>query len=302
MALPTVRRSVARSSALAHRASRPHATLVPLPWFPFPVLASDGERAAGERIARRAEAACALLADALGVRPELSLVVLGRDDWAHYAAVPEYGVTHVGHAGELVVGAEPADAWHAVSDFFATRLSPRALARLTAIHGVDAVNGRGPALAALAEALIAHEIAHLVAAQAGARFPRRWIEEAFANYALVAVLGETDPAGLRLVGSLAEAAATLDDALPTLAAFESEFGRMDVVRCVLAELAITRGVYVAYAWGQTTPLARFLAAFRGGRVDRDADYELGRMLASRVHPALAAIPARFLPAPAGLAA
>jgi hypothetical protein len=189
-----------------------------------------------------------------------------------------------------------------VSDFFAARLAPRACERLSEIHGNDTAPGRGPSHAALAEALIAHEIAHLVAAQAGARFPRRCCEQALANYAHVAVLGETDPAGLRLVGSLAEAAATLDDALPTLAAFESEFGRMDVVRCVLAELAITRGVYVAYAWGQTTPLARFLAAFRGGRVDRDADYELGRMLASRVHPALAAIPARFLPAPAGLAA
>jgi hypothetical protein len=300
MAHPTARLGAAPSSALAHSASRPHGTLVPLPWFPFPVLASEGERAAGERIAQRAEAACELLANALGVRPELSLVVLGRDDWAHYAAVSDYGVTHVGHAGELVVGAEPADAWHAVSDFFAARLAPRACERLSEIHGIDPVTGRGPALAALAEALIAHEIAHLVAAQAGAQFPRRWIEEAFANYALVAVLGETDPAGLRLVGSLAEAAAKLDDALPTIAAFEAEFGRLDVVPSVLAELAITRGVYVAYAWGQTAPLARFLDAFRDVRVDRDADYELGRMLATRVHPAIAAIPARFAPAGAGL--
>ena len=299
---PTARRGAARSSALASFASRPQGTLAPLPWFPFPVLASVDERAAGERIAQRAEAVCELLAKALGVRPELSLVVLSRDDWARHAAVPDYGVTHVGHAGELIVGAEPAEAWHLVSEFFAQRLAPGACARLTDIHGVDPVNGRGPALGTLAEALIAHEIAHLVAAQAGVGFPRRWIEEAFANYALVAVLGETDPAGLRLVGSLAEAAAKLDDALPTLAAFEAEFGRMDVVASVLAELAITRGVYVAYAWGQTAPLARLFATFRGARVERDADYELGRMLATRVHPAIAAIPARFLPARAGLAA
>ena len=302
MADPTARPGAARASAGMHAASRPHGALVPLPWFPFPVLASASERAAGERIAQRAEAACELLAKALGVRPELSLVVLGRDDWAQHAAVPDYGVTHVGHAGELVVGAQPADAWHAVSEFFATRLSPRACARLTDIHGVDPVNGRGPALADLAETLIAHEIAHLVAAQAGVDFPRRWIEEAFANYVLVAVLGETDPAGLRLVGSLAEAAAKLDDTLPTLAAFEAEFGHLDVVTSVLAELAITRGVYVAYAWGQTAPLARFMSAFRDVRVDRDADYELGRMLATRVHPAIAAIPARFAPKRAGLAA
>jgi hypothetical protein len=285
----------AERSRLSAGSARPQGGLVPLPWFPFPVLASAGERAAGERIAQRAEAACELLASVLDVRPELSLVVLGRDDWDSHAAAAAYGVTHVGRGGELVVGAEPADAWHAVSDAFAQRLSPRALERLVDIHGIDPLNGRGPSLAALAEALIAHELAHLVAAQAGVEFPRRWLEEAFANYALVAVLGETDPAGLRLVGSLADAAAKLDDALPTIDEFETAFGRMDIVPSVLAELAITRGVYVAYAWGQTKPLANLFAAFHDARADRDADYELGRMLARRVHPALAAIPARFAP-------
>jgi hypothetical protein len=278
------------------------ARLVPVAGLPVSVTASRRERPAAKRIARKALAAANLLHSVLGLAPRLALRVLGRDDWPRGADAAAYGVTHVASDGCLVAGAEPADEWHAVSDHFAEHLPARDLAHVIDVHGLDPINRRGPALRALAESLIAHEVAHLLAAQQAAVFERRWLEEAFANYALVAVLGETDPAGLRLVGSLAEAAATLDDALPTLAAFESEFGRMDVVRCVLAELAITRGVYVAYAWGQTTPLARFLAAFRGGRVDRDADYELGRMLASRVHPALAAIPARFLPAPAGLAA
>ncbi|HEX6136975.1 MAG TPA: hypothetical protein VF059_04920 [Casimicrobiaceae bacterium] len=278
-------------------------SLVGLPWFPFPVAVSASERTAGERIAQRAQAARKLLGDVLGAAPKLSLVVLARDDWDRHARIPSYGVTHVGPDGELIVGAEPADAWHAVSDYLARRLSPRACAELAGVHGVDATNGRGPALEALAERLIAHEIAHLAATQAGIEFPRRWLEEAFANLALVAVLGETDPAGLRLVGSLAEAAATLDDDMPSLAGFEAEFGQMDVVPSVLAELAITRGAYAAYAAGHTAPLARLFAALRDHRLARDADYELGRMLAARVHPALAAIPARFASSRAvGLAA
>ena len=271
----------------------PDSALVSLPWFPFPVLVSASQQAAGERIAQRALAAYELLRDLFDVRPELSLVVLARKDWPRHAAIDTYGVTHLGHGGELVVGAEPADAWHGVSAYFAERVSPRACAHLTDIHGLDPVNGRGPDLAALAETLIAHEIAHLVASQSGIEFPRRWLEEAFANYALVAVLGETDPAGLRVVGSLAEAAAKLGDAMPTLAQFEAEFGRMDIVPSVIAELAITRSVYVAYAWAQTAPLARLFASLRKARTTRDADYELGRMLATRVHPAIAAIPSRF---------
>ena len=276
--------------------------LVGLPWFPFPVAVSAGARAAGERIAQRALAAHRLLGAALGTAPELSLLVLSRDDWDRHADVSSYGVTHVAAGGELIVGAEPADAWHAVSEFLAQRLSAGACAELADLHGVDATNGRGPDLARLAETLVAHEIAHLAARQSDVEFPRRWLEEAFANYALVAVLGETDPAGLRLVGSLAEAAATLTDAMPPLARFEAEFGQMDIVPSVLAELAITRGVYAAYAVDGTAPLARMFATFRSDRHHRDADYELGRMLATRVHPAIAAIPARFAPRTIGLAA
>lgn len=277
-------------------------SLVGLPWFPFPVAVSAGARAAGERIAQRALAAHRLLGAVLGTALELSLLVLSRDDWDRHADVSSYGVTHVAEGGELIVGAEPAHAWHDVSEFLGGRLAPEACAQLADLHGVDATHGRGPDLTGLAETLVAHEIGHLAASQCGVEFPRRWLEEAFANYALVAVLGETDPAGLRLVGSLAEAAATLTDAMPTLACFEAEFGRMDVVPSVLAELAITRGVYAAYAIDGTAPLERMFATFRNDRHPRDADYELGRMLASRVHPAIAAIPECFAPRTIGLAA
>ena len=289
------------TSRAAHRSSlrgvrrapmRPGSRLVTIPGFPFPVLASGRERPVARRIARRALAAADLLCDVVGIAPRLSLRILDREDWARHADVPSYGVTHVSCSGDLVVGAEPAAEWHAVSDYFARQSPADALAQLIAVHGVDAVNRRGPDLSALAESLIAHEVAHLLAAQESVGFPQRWLEEAFANYALVAVLGETDPAGLRLVGSLAEAATTFDARMPALADFEGNFGQMDVVTSVLAELAITRGVYGAYATQHTRPLATLFASFHSDRRARDADYELGRMLAA-LHPSIAAIPARF---------
>ena len=277
-------------------------TLVELPEFAFPVTVSASARSAGERIARRAAAAQRVLKRILGVETRLSLAVLSRRDWATHAEVPAYGVSHRARDGRLIVGAEPADAWHAVSSYFGRRLATRARTELTAVHGVDAANGRGPDLTALAESLIAHEIAHLCAAQSGVSFPRRWLEEAFANHALVAVLAETDPEGLRRVRSLAEAGAALCDALPTLAEFETNFGSMDVVPSVLAELAITRSAYVAHSVYQAKPLARLFAAFRDARLARDADYELGRMLVTRVHSSIAAIPLRFACARVGVAA
>src|SRR5512142_3148956 len=282
-------------SALVSFVSRPpkRPPLVTLPDFPFPVAASRGAKRAARRIAERALSACTLFDRTLGVRPALSLQVLARADWSAYASAEAYGVVHDGDGDDLVVGAEAADVWHTVSAYFAARLGPAACARLCAVHGVDAVHGRGPALEALAETLIVHDLAHRLARDAGIAFPRRWLAEAFANLALVVVLGETDPAGLHRVGSLAEAAVALEDDLPTLTEFEAEFGRMDVARSVLAELMITRAAYAAYAQHGTAALARFHAAFAAPRDARDADYELGRMLATRVHPAIAAIPGRF---------
>ena len=258
--------------ALAHRADPIAHGLVPLPWFAFDVASSAGCRAAAARLARRAEHAYWLLRQTLDVSPPLRLAVLDRAAWRALPDAPPFGVMHVDGDGVLVVGAEPAGAWCGVSAWLAEHLDVQALARLTHVHGEDP-RTRGPALGPLAEALIAHEIGHVFAHAAGARFPTRWLAEAFANYAMVAALGETDPAGLRRLGSLADAAETLDHHLPSLEQFEASFGRMGVIPSVLAQLALTRGVYQTYAAVHTAGLRRML------------DLEL--------HPTIAAIPQLF---------
>ena len=115
-------------------------TLVELPEFAFPVTVSASARSAGERIARRAAAAQRVLKRILGVETRLSLAVLSRRDWATHAEVPAYGVSHRARDGRLIMGAEPADAWHAVSSYFGRRLATRARTELTAVHGVDAAD------------------------------------------------------------------------------------------------------------------------------------------------------------------
>jgi len=274
--------------------------LTPLRGFPFAVLASEHAGAAATRIALRAQDACDLLRDVLGEAPHLSLRVLDRHSWAAHAEIASYGVTHVANNGDLVVGVTPADAWHGVSRYLARNLPGHELARLVDVHGADPGDPRGPALDALAESLIAHEVAHVLVDQQRIVFPSRWLEEAFANYVLVAVLGTNDPAGLRLLGSLAEAARALDAGMPTLAEFERGSSRTDVASSVLAELAITRAVYAAYATHDTVPLADLFEALRDS-ADPDADWELGRLHVPGLHPSIAAIPAAFA-APVGIAA
>jgi hypothetical protein len=292
---------VAPARARLRRTESSRAGPAPLRGFPFSVLASRAAVATATRVALRAQDAGELVRDVLGVAPRLSLRVLDRQDWPSHAEAAPYGVTHVAANGDLVVGASAADAWHDVSSHFARSLPARELTRLVAIHGVDSKNRRGPSLEALAESLIAHEVAHLLVAQQRIVFPSRWLEEAFANYVLVAALGDNDPVGMRLVGSLAEAARALDAGMPTLAEFERRFGRLDVVSSVLAELAITRAVYAAYATRHTASLAQLFAAVKTS-ADPDADWELGRMLGSRIHPSIASIPDAFAIGRVGLAA
>ena len=289
------------AQAPAAPAAREPAVLESLPWFPFTVLASHGARPAAVRIARRTERAYWFLRQALDTTPRLRLLVLDRAAWPTTAEAPDYGVMHVNAEGDLVTGATPALAWAGISAWFAEHLDSRTLATLVRVHGRD-LRTRGPALAEVAEALIAHELAHLIAQQSGVRFPRRWLAEAFANYAMVAVLGETDPVGLRRLGALADAAETLAHHVPRQDEFESEAG-LDIMASVLAQLALTRGAYDAYAAAQAAPLLRLLRLFRepaarGAGATRlvptaPSDAELERLLALHVHPAVAAIPHRL---------
>jgi hypothetical protein len=273
----------------------PQSGLEPLPWFPFTVAVSAGSAVAAVNIATRCERAYWVLRRVFGVIPRFRLLVLARADWAAYAEVPNYGIVHVTAGGHLVIGSEPADAWHDVSGYLAKHLPAAALRKLVGVHGRDSINA-GPDLTAVADALIAHELAHLFATQSGVVFPKRWLAEAFANYALIAVLGETDPTSLHRVGTLAEAAHLLDHALPTLEAFEDPEDGLPVAISVLAQLALTRSAFAAYADAQTKPLARWFAfhdAPVAASIAADAGDDYRRQLGLEIHAAIAAIPDQF---------
>jgi len=281
-------RSPGSAAALATPFAWPASGLDPLPWFPFTVAVSRGHTAAGERLAQRTERAYWQLRKMLGVAPRFRLLVLAPGDWGAYAAADAYGVAHATSDGHLVVGTQPADAWHDIARFLALHLSPAGLRSVLKSQGPDRRHPAAPDLSFVADTLIAHELAHVVAAQAGARFPRRWLAEAFANYALVAVLAESEPAALHRLGSLAEAARELAALTHSVAEFEAADGTLEPAHSVLTHLALTRAAFAVYAEAGTAPLQRWLEAARAPAAEPDADHELGRFL-TRIHPALAAL-------------
>jgi len=279
------------ASALAEPFAWPASGLEPLPWFPFTVAVSRGHAAVGERLAQRTERAYWYMRKLVGVTPRFRLLVLSPDDWPQYAEVATFGVSHATQDGHLIVGTQPASEWHDIARFLALHLPAGAVRPLVKVHGADRVHPDAPDLTGVAESLVAHELAHLIADQAGACFPRRWLAEAFANYALIAVLGETEPAALHRIGSLAEAARLLRDLTHTVAEYEAADGALEPAQAVLTQLALTRAAFAVYADAQVAPLQRWLAAAQDeahGLRDADADHELGCALAG-VHPALDAL-------------
>lgn len=273
--------------ALATPFDWPQSGLEPLPWFPFTVAASRGHGGEAGRLALRAERAYWYLRGLLGFTPRFRLLVLDRRDWPRFAEVETYGIAHFTHDGNLVVGAAPAGAWRDIARELARKLPAPALRTLLKVHGKDVVYAHAPDLRGVSDALIAHELARVLLDQAGAAFPRPWMKDAFANYALVAVLGETDSASLHRVGSLAEATRALDPIAPPASALQPGLAPFDAM---LVQLALTRAAYVAYADERAEPLVRWFALARNGAGRTpDADHELGRMLAREVHAAIGAL-------------
>jgi len=267
----------------------PTSGLAPLPWFPFTVASSRTTIAAAERIATRTERAYWYLRKRLGDVPRFRLLVLDRADWPRFADRAEYGLSHFTARGNLVVGSDPAAAWHDVSRELHRRLPERAARELVRALGPDPQHGHGPDLTLVAESLVAHDVARFVADSRGARFAAPWLLHALANYALVAVLGETEPAALHRLGALAEAAHVLASETLPVTLLAAPGGRFTPFDAVLVQLALTRAVYLAYAERGDAPLVRWFehaCTAHAGPAMPDADRELGRMLSEAIHPAL----------------
>lgn len=264
--------------------------LTPLPWFPFTVAASAGAVDAAGRLARRTEQAYWYLRKLLRFTPRFRLLVLSRDDWSRDAEVAAYGIAHSTADGHLIVGSEPADAWSDVSAELARCLSASALRSVRDVHGAHFVHRNAPDLRELAETLMAHELARVIADQARATFALPWLKDAFANYALVAVLGETDPIGLHRVGTLAEATRELSAMTPHASKLGGR-AKPSPFEAVLVQLALTRGAYDAYADERGAPLARWFHLARKGGPETPA--AVARALSRDVHPAIGALAAAW---------
>ena len=152
----------------------------------------------------------------------------------------------------------------------------------------DRVHRDAPDLTALAEALMAHELARVIADQARAAFALPWLKDAFANYALVAVLGETDPAALHRLGTLAEATRALASITPHASELGAPAQLVAVRGRAGAARADARGLRRLTRRSEA-PRLRAGSTSRASRAS-EADGDTARVLSRDVHPASAPWP------------
>ena len=249
-------------AALATPFAWPPSGLEPMPWFPFTVAASRGHAATAARIAQRTERAYWYLRTPAWLHPALPAAGARARRLAALCRGAELRLSAL-HRRRQPRGRQRAGGGLARRQPRAGRIAGPGVARaLREVLGADPVHPAGPDLTASRRgARRARTRAPRRRPGRGALSPRRGWPQAFANYALVAVLGETEPAALRRLGALAEAAATLAAQTPQSTEYEAADGTLDAVRrpCSL-QLALTRArVPRLRASAGRTPLVRWFA-------------------------------------------
>jgi hypothetical protein len=176
--------------------------LEPLDHAGFPVFTSPGGQARGIAIAERCQRALDWLDGVFAERPQLTLIVAGREDWNRVALIPLYGMPHAVN-GLVVCGLEPSDFWTDYTDALISDLPAAGRQRLTAIYGNPPKLGER-----FADLIVAHELAHLFhdydEATGLTDFPRLWACELFANIAMHGYITETEPKQLPALEAICE--------------------------------------------------------------------------------------------------
>lgn len=197
--------------------TRNASVLVPVAGFPFPVLASATLEEQARQLAERCARAYRLLADALGSSPQVTVQVLSKPDWR--PPLP-YGMPHFA-SGALVLAGEEAEYWRSFVPLI-NQAEPSLRAEAVEVYGP------GLHLGPFFDLLAVHEMGH--AFHQSARFPRRWLEEAFANLGLHSYVTTAEPALLPALRTFPAVITSLaPETFPhrTLAEFEELYSNMN---------------------------------------------------------------------------
>ncbi len=251
----------------------------PLNEFPFEVHVSDGCEEQAIAIGQRVDRAQAWVGSVLDFRPTFALYVVDENDWDAVARFPVYGMPHTAEHERLVVGTTPASFFTDAANTYLPHASSETSARLHAAYG-DPLD-----LAPFVDLIAVHELGHLYHEQVPFDFPTFWMNEFFANTAMVGYVAENEPHLLQSIAAFAAAAWET----PASEMAEHELDRMEASLAagpdnyVWYQLVLTAGVLELWDAGPAA-MRQLHESFR-----RPMDAEQILTELARIHPAAAAI-------------
>lgn len=167
--------------------------LIPLSGYDFPVHVSSGCEEHAYAMAAMCQKAHRFLARTLRAQADITVLVLAPPHWPQYAAHPTYGMPHAAPDGQvLIMPGQSNPFWQSMIPTLET-LSPQREAAARAVYGLP---DGSLDLSPFFNLLSIHELAHLFHAQANVQFPRKWLQEFFANLSLHTYVAKQEPGQL----------------------------------------------------------------------------------------------------------
>lgn len=170
--------------------SQQFSDLTELPEYIFPVYVSPGCVERGRAMATVCQRAHQFFSRTLRAQADITVLVLAPAEWPEYTTYPTYGMPHADTDQQvLIMPGEDNTFWHSMVPPLET-LSPEIAAAARSVYGRQ---GGSIDPSPFFEALSVHELAHLFHGQANVQFPRKWLQELFANLCLHAYVATQQP-------------------------------------------------------------------------------------------------------------
>jgi hypothetical protein len=121
--------------------------------------------------------------------PEVTILVLSKDDWSHYTSFPMYGMPHYTSSKTLVVASSNNDFWNSfIPDM---NVLPPSLA--DQVRNAYGQSDGSITMERFFDLLALHELGHAFHIQGGLKMQRKWMGELFCNIFLHTYIAEKAP-------------------------------------------------------------------------------------------------------------
>ena len=159
----------------------------------FPMYVSSGCEERGRAMAAVCQRAHQFLSHTLQAQADVTVLVLAPAQWSEYGTYPTYGMPHADPDRQaLIMAGENNAFWQSMAPPL-EMLSPETAAAARTAYGLP---DGSIDLAPFFDLLSVHELAHLFHDQANVQFPRKWLQEFFANLSLHAYVATQEPVHL----------------------------------------------------------------------------------------------------------